>query len=103
MGGSVVVKIGDFVKIFNRKGMFTEGGSTTDAHTTSERSLDKGGITSFTDRRKIRFKLLRDAREIGGNRMRINMVGHVNDKEGECVGGWIDGKVMSSSERNIRI
>jgi hypothetical protein len=80
MGRSDVVKIGDFVKIFDRKGMFMEDGSTMDVHTTSEHLPDKGGITSFTNGRKIRFKLLRDAREVGGNRMRINMVGHVNNK-----------------------
>jgi hypothetical protein len=66
-------------------------------------AVNKPTPLSFMDMREIRFELLTDAGEISVNRIRFNVVAHVDSVEAEGVSGRLYRKVVKADESQVRV
>jgi hypothetical protein len=66
-------------------------------------AVNESSLPGCMDMRERRFKLLTDGREVGVNRVRFDMVAHIDGVEAESVCGRLYRNVVKADESQVRV
>jgi hypothetical protein len=66
-------------------------------------AVNESSLAGCADMREIRFELLTDAGEVGVDRVRFDMVAHIDGVEAESVCGRFYRNVVKADESQIRV
>jgi hypothetical protein len=81
--------------------VFSVSGNTSQAFTASEGSFTDGRCPDGSDRRKVWFQLMADARKIRVDGIRFDVMAHEYSIEAESIRSWFNREVMHANEGEI--
>lgn len=82
------------VNVLQGERVFPPHGGTVQTLATSKRAGDEAVSTRGVHIGEVILKLVANAREVGLDGRRLDVVGHIHHIEGEGVGSWSDGEVV---------